>query len=210
MIKATSLLSILAIWIATITAVAISPDAWWIIIFAFLATGAIGISAWRRLGLARVIAIAGIWAGLAIAVGYQQDAAWACVFAFVSTGAVVYSSMRRDALMIGLAIAVPWLIVGVWVAHNGSDATWACVFAFLTAGGLANSQGDYGRGLIAIAWWVAAGVVAYITGWTWLCIFAFLLAEASFGLHAFSLPRGIEWDLFDRKGDPDDESRWVN
>ena len=90
--------------------------------------------------------------------------------------------------------------------------TWACVFAFLTAGGLANSHGNITRGLVAIAWWVAAGIVIFAAGagWTWLCVPAFLLSEASLGLGDISLPRGIEWDLFERKHEPDDDSRWVN
>src|SRR6185312_12916412 len=101
--------------------------------------------------------------------------------------------------------AAPWLVLGVLVAHNGADVTWACVFAFLTAGGLANSHGNVARGAIAIAWWVAAGAVIFAAGagWTWLCVPAFLLSEASLGFSDIHLPRGIEWDLFERKHEPD-------
>ena len=211
-IKATSVASILAIWVASIIAVSISPGAWWILIFAFLSTGAVGASAWRRLGVSRLIAIMGIWAGLAVAVGYHESAAWISVFAFLSTGAVVYSGMRRDAAVLGLGIAAPWIVSGAIVAHNGESVAWAAVFAFLTAGGLANSRGNVARGVASIIWWGAAGAVIVIAGdgWTWLCVPAFILAEASVGFGDFHFPRGIEWDFFDRDGDKADESRWVN
>lgn len=206
-IKATSLLSILVIWACMIPAVAIEPGAWWALIFAFLATGSIGIGAWRRLGLSRLIGVAGIWAGTAAAVASDPGNAWTSIFAFLSTGAVVYSIMRRDALVTGLGIGATWAMVGAVLAAHGSDGSWIVVFAFLTTGSLANSRSRAAKGLATMLWWGIAGTIMLATGtWYWLCVPAFLLSAASLGLTDLRLPRGLEWDLFER----DDEPRMVN
>ncbi len=105
-IKATSMLSILAIWVASIAAVVANGDSWWLLIFAVLATGAVGASAWRRLGISRLTGIAGTWAATGVAAASDADATWVSIFAFLTTGAVVYSTMKRDAWMQGLGIAV--------------------------------------------------------------------------------------------------------
>jgi len=201
-IKATSALSILAIWTTMIPAVIAEPDAWWGLIFALLATLAVGASAWRRLGISRVLAIVGIWLGSAIAITSDPDATWVSIFAFLSTGAVVYSMMRREAVAIGGGIAVTWLITGAVVAANDAEAAWISVFAFLTAGAVANSTGYQARGLAAMLWWGIAGFVMIAAdGWYWLAIIAFLLSAASIGISDFRIPRRIEWDLFERDDD---------
>jgi len=185
-----------------IAAVIASAGSWWTLIFALLATLAVGASAWRRLGLSRLIAICGIWAGTALIVGIA-DGGFSAVFAFLATGAVVYSTMRRDGLLIGSGIAVTWLIVGLVVAVNG-EGEWISVFAFLTAGALANTRGNDARGISAILWWAIAGLVMLIadSGWAYvLAVPAFLLTAASLGFSDFRFPRGLEWDLFD--GDDD-------
>lgn len=204
-IKATSLLSIVAIWVTSILAVAANGDHWWILIFALLATGAVGASAWRRLGLSRLIAITGTWAGVALVAGVDDGAAWPSIFGFLTTGAVVYSTMRRDAWILGAGVAAAWLATGVAVAFEGSDAAWMCVFAFLTAGALSNSNRELGRGLAAMVWWgAAAGIVLLFgAGWAWLSVIAFILTASSIGFGGFDFPRGLEWDLFDRDEDGD-------
>ena len=200
-IKATSVISILAIWVASVAAV--EPDSWWVIIFALLATGAVGASAWRRLGLSRLIGVVGTWAGMALAAGSSGDAAWTSIFAFLTTGAVVYSTMRRDAWLLGVGIATAWLATGLAVLVHGSDASWMCVFAFLTAGAVANSHNDIVRGFAATGWWVIAGALILIlgSGFAWLSVIAFVLTTTSIGFGSFSFPRGLEWDLFDRDDD---------
>jgi hypothetical protein len=202
-IKATSALSILAIWVSTVIAVLVEHGSWWIIIFAFLATGAVGVSAWRRLGVSRLLAIVGTWAGLALAAGADSGAAWASIFAFLTTGAVVYSTMRRDAIVVGLGIAAAWLAVGIAVAARGDGPAWMCIFAFLTAGAIANSGGSLARGGSAILWWGITLAVVLIGGggWAWLSVLAFLLTSASIGFSDFHLPTSLEWDLFDRDDD---------
>lgn len=206
-IKATSLLSILAIWACMIPAVAIEPDAWWSLIFAFLATGAVGIGAWRRLGLSRLVAVAGIWAGTAAAVASDPESTWVSIFAFLATGAVVYSVMRRDALTIGLGIAVTWSLVGAVLATHGHEGSWIAIFAFLTAGSLANTRRHSAKGLAAILWWgIACTIMLATGGWYWLGVFAFILSATTVGFGDFHLPRGVEWDLFER----DDDRRTVN
>jgi hypothetical protein len=202
-IKASSLLSIVAIWAAMIPAVVIEPKSWWSLIFAFLATGAVGTGAGRRLGLSRLIAITGIWLGTALAVGTRQDYAWVSIMAFLSTGAVVYSVMRRDALGVGAGIAFTWLMVGtVLLVNDDSAGSWISVFAFLTAGAVANTRSLHRRGLAAIVWWaLAGGVMLAAAGWYWLCVPAFLLSAASLGFSDFSFPRRFEWDLFEREDD---------
>jgi hypothetical protein len=208
-IKATSLLSIVAIWVATITAVVIETDAWWSIIFAALATGAVGALAWRRLGLSRLIAIAGIWAGTAIGMASEPDATWISIFAFLSTGAVVYSIMRR----VGLGIAFAWLVVGSVIAINEEpDAAWISIFAFLTAGAVANNRTLHVRGVSAILWWgIAGGVMLAADGWYWLALAvpAFLLSAAALGFSDWGIPRRFEWDLFDRDDDSEGDVRYV-
>ncbi len=206
-IKATSLLSILVIWASMIPAVAIEPGAWWSLIFAFLATGSIGVGAWRRLGLSRLIAVTGIWAGTAAAVASDPGSAWISIFAFLSTGAVVYSIMRRDAIVSGLGICAMWAMVGAVLAAHGSEGSWIAIFAFLTTGSLANSRSRTAKGLATMLWWGVAGTIMLAAGgWYWLCVFAFVLSAVSLGLTDFRLPRGLEWDLFER----DDKPRMVN
>ena len=204
-IKATSALSILAIWVATIVTVAAEGRSWWIIIFAFLATGAVGVSAWRSLGIARLVAITGTWTGLALAAGSDPGAAWASAFAFLTTGAVVYSTMKKEALVLGAGIAAAWLAVGIAVAAaaEADNVTWMCVFAFLTAGAIANSGGNVARGGSAILWWSVTCAVVIIAGpsWAWLSVLAFVLTAASIGFGDFHLPTRLEWDLFDRDDD---------
>lgn len=201
-VKATAVLSILAIWAAIIPAVVIHHSSWWAFIFAFLATGAVGVSFSRRLGLSRLLAIAGTWAGTAMAIGQSPDNTWVSVFAFLSTAVIVYSIMRRDALGAGLGIAVTWLVVGtVLLVDKNPDAAWISVFAFLTTGAVANNHGRHARGLAAMVWWCVAGAIMVATaGWYWLAVFAFVLASASLGLRGFSL-RGFEWDFFERDRD---------
>ena len=116
-IKASALLSIVAIWATMIPAVIAEPGEWWSLIFAGLATMAIGISSWRRLGLSRVIAIAGIWAGTALAT--VESDGWIAIFAFLATATAVHSIMQRTAILNGVAIATAWLVVGIVV--NGAD-----------------------------------------------------------------------------------------
>ncbi|MEO9255715.1 MAG: hypothetical protein ABI305_09255 [Tepidiformaceae bacterium] len=203
-IKATSALSILAIWVTMIAAVIAQPDQWWSLFFAFFATAAVGVSAWRRIGLARLLAISGTWFGTALAVGFS-GAGWVAVFAFVSTGAIVYSVMRRDGLLIGAGIAAVWLFSGIVIANN-ADGAWICVFAFLTTAALANTRGNDSRGVSAILWWgiACAVMIAAGGGWTFvLAIAAFLLTTASLGFGDFGFPRRLEWDLFDRDDDSD-------
>jgi hypothetical protein len=198
-VKASSALSIVAIWVSMIVAVVVSPGAWWALIFAFLATLAVGASAWRRLGLSRLIALVAAWAATALAIGKYEDAAWISTFTFLTTGAVVYSVMRRDALALGAGIGVAWAVSGVVVAANGAEAAWIGIFAFLTAGALANSRGDFARGLSAVLWWGIAGAIMLISGgWEWLAVIAFVLSAMSFGFHDFQFPRRVEWDLFER------------
>ncbi len=202
-IKATSALSILVIWVTMIAAVIASPDAWWTLIFAMLATFAVGASAWRRLGLSRLIAIAGIWGGTALAVA-AGEGGFSAIFAFLATGAVVYSAMRRDGVLIGAGIAVTWLVVGIVVAVHGNEGEWISVFAFLTTGALSNTRGNDARGVSTMLWWGIAGVVMLIadSGWAYvLSVPAFLLTAASLGFSDFRFPRGVEWDLFDRDDD---------
>jgi hypothetical protein len=201
--------SILVIWVAIIPAVIVEPGGWWAIIFAVLATGAIGVSAWRRLGLSRVIAIAGIWGGVAAGIIGDADNTWASVFGFLATGAVVYSGMRRNAYLTGAAIALAWAVVGAAGWRSEGDATWICVFAFLTAGAVANGGGGIARGLSMLVWWGAAGAIMLsLDGWYWLAVIAFILSATSIGFSDFSFPRKFEWDLFDR--DKDDDVKVVN
>lgn len=200
-IKATSMLSILAIWVGTIVGVAISPGAWPSIIFAALATGAVGVSAWRRIGISRLAAMAGTWGAVGWAMAAHEGNWWISIFAFLTTGAVVYSTMRRDALLAGAGVAVAWLACAA-ASHPHEGAAWMAIFAFLTAGAISNTGGNV-RGLSAILWWtIAAGIViAGGTGWAWVGVIAFVLTSASLGFSDFNFPRGLEWDLFDRDDD---------
>jgi hypothetical protein len=194
----------LAIWVAVIPAVVIEPDGWWAVIFGLLATAAIGVSAWRRLGLARVIAIGGAWGGVAVGIIVSADNTWACVFAFLATGAIVYSAMRRNAYVAGAAIALAWAVTGAVAARSDGDGAWICVFAFLTTGAVANSGNGIARGLSSIVWWGAAGAIMLaLDGWYWLAVIAFILSATSIGFSDFNFPRKFEWDLFDRDGDDD-------
>ena len=209
-LKVSSLLSIAAIWVAEIAAVVTEPECWWSLIFAVLATFAVGAGAFRRLGMSRLIAISGIWAGAAIGMANNPDATWISIFAFLSTAATVHSFMKRDAYLGGLGIALPWLLVGFAVAGDTEQApAWISIFAFLTAGAIANSRGNR-RGLAALIWWGAAGAIMWLTGgWYWLSVIAFGLTVSSLGVGGFSFPRGIEWDLFDRDDDGGDRVKVV-
>ncbi|MBI5948458.1 MAG: hypothetical protein HY875_09990 [Chloroflexi bacterium] len=201
-IKATSFLSLVAIWAAMIAAVAFGDAPWWTLIFAFLASGAVGVGMWRRLGVSRLIAITGTWVTTAWAVGAEPDTGWITVFAFLTTGAIVYSLMRRDAIGLGAGIAFTWLIVALVILDNEGDGAWIAVFAFLTAGSLSNSRSRHMKGLTAILWWGIAGVIMLATdGWFWLAVPAFIFTSASFGFRDFSFPRRIEWDLRERDDD---------
>ena len=205
-IKASSLLSIVAIWAMMGAAVAKEPDQWPALIFAFFATCAIGASAWRRLGISRMVAIAGIWAGTALGAAYADAGLFLSIFAFLSTGAVVYSSMHRDALLNGIGAAAPWVVTGIVVAVNGDGGAWIAIFAFLTSSALAHTYRGEARGIAAVFWWGLAGAIMIIGGggaWYWLCVPALILTETSLGINEISLPRGIEWDIFGRGSESD-------
>jgi hypothetical protein len=209
-VKATSLLALAAIWVSTILAVIAEPDGWWAIIFAFLASGAIGWRLWRSIGLSKLIAIAAIWGFTGVAIAGDPDATWISIFAFLATGAVSFGIMRRDALALGLGIAAAWAVVGV-IAADDPDAAWISIFAFLTAGALANSHGEWARGGSAVVWWLLAGAIMLAAdGWYWLSVPAFLLSASSIGFGDFELPRHIDWDFFDRDDDDDTGPRVVN
>ena len=206
-IKATSVLAILAIWGAMVPAVLRNHDAWWALIFAFLATGAVGVSAGRRLGLSRVLAVAGIWGGTAAALASHESAAWMAVFAFLATGVVVYSRLKRDALIHGLVTGGIWALVGAAAARD-ADATWICVFAFLTTGSIVNTR-EVMRPLVAAAAWGAAGAVMLITKeYYWLAPIAWVASWFIFRHNPFSMPRRFEWDLFEKEDDGAIEGRW--
>ena len=195
-IKASALLSIVAIWATMIPAVIAEPGEWWSLIFAGLATMAIGISSWRRLGLSRVIAIAGIWAGTALAT--VESDGWIAIFAFLATATAVNSIMQRTAILNGVAIATAWLVVGIVVNGADGDGSWISVFAFLTGASVANHRSE-SRGAAAIGWWILAGAIMIATeGSHWLAVIAWFLSTMALGFHGFSLPRRIEWDLLDR------------
>jgi len=205
-IKATSALSILAIWVTMIPAVINQPDAWWSLAFALLATGAIGVRAWRRLGISRLIAIAGAWFGTSIAIAGDERAAWVAIFAFLTTAAVVDGTMRRDAWLSGAGIATAWVLLGIASITNNGEGAWVSVFAFLTAAAVAHSRRN-GRGASALLWWGIAGVLMILVGgWAFaLSIPAFLLTWASVGLRDFQMPRRVDWDLMDRDETPDED-----
>lgn len=73
-LKATALLAIAAIWGAAVSAIALHPDVWWTLVFAALATGAVGFG--RSIGLARVLGIAGAWGGAGAIVASDPHHAW--------------------------------------------------------------------------------------------------------------------------------------
>ncbi len=206
-IKASSVLSIAAIWAAMVPAIVDEPEAWWSLIFAGLATLSIGLGAWRRLGMSRLVAVAGIWVATAVGIAAEPDAAWMSVFAFLATAATTFSALRREAVLLGLAIAVAWGASGTAVATNGEEAAWTSIFAFLTAATLSNSRGNALRALWATAAWASAGAVMVATdGWHWLSVVAWLLSMVTPGFGGFELPRRFEWDLFDR----DDDAGYVS
>jgi hypothetical protein len=207
-IKVSSLLAIAAIWAATITAVVIEPDSWWAVIFAVLATGTIGVQAWRRLGWSRLIGIAGIWAATGSAMAHDSDSTWMSIFAFLSTGAVVMSILKRNDTLGGFAIAAAWGGAATLAMANG-DA-WTGVMAFLTAGALANGRNPTQRLVSIAAWAVVAAIGVAEPALSWLAVFAFVATVVA-GMGGFGPPRGIEWDLFDRKRRDDDaiEGRWT-
>ena len=109
------------------------------------------ISAWRRLGLSRLIAVTAIWLGTAVAVAANSDNAWISIFAFAATGATVYSIMKRDAFLNSIGIGVAWIMTGLVAADAESGAAWICVFAFLTTMSVAISFRRHTRGIIAAA-----------------------------------------------------------
>lgn len=195
-IKASALLAIAAIWGAMIPALLAEDGQYWTVVFAFLATMAIGGSFWRSFGLSRLLAVAGIWAGAAVAT--SEGEGWVTVFAFLATGAAVHSVMGARAVLNGIGIAVPWLVLAAVSRDAGGEGSWICVFAFLTAATVANHRSEK-RGVAAVLWWGAAGTVMVLAdGWYALAIGAWLLSAASLGFRGFWLPRRIEWDLFDR------------
>lgn len=201
-IKATSLLSLLVIWATMIAAVAFGDAPWWTLIFAFLASAAVGVGMWRRLGISRLIAITGTWVGAAWAISVEPDTGWITVFAFLTTGAIVYSLMRRDAIGLGAGIAFVWVMVALVIDANKGDGAWISVFAFLTAGSLSNSRSRHMKGMTAILWWgIAAVIMLAADGWYALAVAAFLLTAGSFGFRDFRFPRSIEWDLRERDDD---------
>jgi len=199
-VKASSVLCIVAIWAAVVTGIAFEPGAWWAIFFAFLATGSVGLSAMRRLGLSRVVAVAGTWAGAAVAFGADSTATWMSIFAFLTTGGVVYSRMKPGALLAGAAIAVAWLAVGI-TAHQDASAAWTCIFAALSARWIASGQNI--RALVAIgAWAGAAALMTWQEGMYWLSVLAF--AVTLFPMQRGPLlPRRFEWDLSWSRDDGD-------
>lgn len=195
-IKASALLAIAVIWATMVPAVMAEDGQYWTIVFAVLATMAIGSSFWRSFGLSRLLAVAGTWAGAALATADGEG--WVTIFAFLSTGAAVHSIMRASAVLNGIGIAVPWLVVAAVTADSDGSASWICVFAFLTAVTVANHRSER-RGVAAVLWWGAAGAVMLLThGWHWMAVFAWLLSTASLGFGGFWFPRKIEWDLFER------------
>ncbi len=209
-VKATSLLALISIWAFTILGVIAEPDGWWALIFAFLASGAIGPHLWRSLGLSKLIAIAATWAATGLAIAGDADAAWVSIFAFLTTGAISFGGMRRDAIGLGVGIGAAWAVAGV-VTATDADAGWTSIFAFLTAGALANSHGEWARGGSAVLWWGLAGAVMLIAdGWYWLSVPAFLLSASSIGFSDFAFPRHIDWDFFDRDDDDEAAPRVVN
>ena len=207
-IKATSALSLVAIWAAMIPAVVANTDAWWTLIFAGLATGAVGIGMWRRLGLSRLVAITAIWVATALVVAEHESAAWISVFSFLATGAVVYSMMARTALLLGVGIAASWAITAAAILVADGEGAYIAIFAFLTAATVANSWRGESRGVAAIVWWGIAGAIMIPTeGWFWLSAIAWILSMASIGIWrgGFAFPHRFEWDLFER----DDDGRVV-
>lgn len=198
-IKASSLFSIIAIWATMIPAVILEPDGWWSLFFAAFATLVVGVNAWRRLGWSRLLSIVGIWLGTAAAISESSGAAWTSIFAFLATFAVVLSIMRREAVGIGVGIAFAWLVTGAVVVANDGAGAWIAIFAYLTTFALANNRGFHAKGFAAMLWWGLAGAVMIAAGgWYWLSIFAFILSALSVGITQIRIPRGIEWDLWDR------------
>ncbi len=198
-IKATSALSIAVIWATMTPAIFVEPGGWPALVFAFLGTVAIGVSAWRRLGISRLIAISGVWLATALAVAGSSDNWWMASFAFLSTAAIVYSIMKRDAYLGGAGIALAWLVTGVIAMSQDGDTAWMSIFAFLTAAAVANAFGTSRRALIATVAWAIAGVLMFaLDGSYWIALIATLFSITSFGLGGFNMPRKFEWDLFDR------------
>ncbi len=192
-LKATALLAIMAIWGASVAAVALHGDVWWTLVFAVLATGAVGFR--RSVGLARVLAIAGVWGSAAAITASNPDHAWVTVFAFLSTGAVVYSAMERDAFLSGLGVAVSWIAAAAAVVATDGGA-WITVFSFLTTGAIANIGRGGGAGALAIvAWVVAAAAIVVLDGHHWLAVFAFAIGSLHFGVTGVRFPTRLEWDF---------------
>lgn len=198
-IKATSALCLIAIWATMIPAIVAEPGGWPALVFAFMATIAVGLSAWRRLGLSRVIAISAIWGGTALAVAGSSDNWWMGFFAFSATGATVYSFMKGHDLLAGLGVAVAWLVAGYIGFDESGGTQWMAIPAFLTTLAVANSLGRSNRAVIAAVAWAVAGVIMIAAGgYYWLSFIAALAALTTFGLGGFTMPRKFEWDLFDR------------
>lgn len=198
-IKASSLFSLLAIWAAMIPAVIAQPGAWWALFFAGFSTLIVGVNSWRRLGVSRLISIVGVWAGTGAAIAESEGAAWIVIFSFLATFGIVLSIMRREAVGIGVGIAFTWLVTGAVVVANDGEGAWIAILAYLTTFALANNRGFHAKGFAAMLWWgLAGGVMIAAGGWYWLSVFAFLLSALSVGITEIRIPRGIEWDLWDR------------
>ena len=199
-VKASPLICLVAIWAAVVTGIAFEPGAWWAIFFALLATVAVGLSAIRRLGLARIVAVAGTWAGAAVAFGADSGATWMSIFAFLTTAGVVYSRMKPGALFEGGAIAVAWLAAGITASQDAS-AAWIGVFAALSARWIA--AGGRLRSLLAIGAWAAAGtMMTWQEGMYWLAPIAFFVTLFPIR-KGVAFPRRFEWDLSWRADDGD-------
>ena len=202
-IKASSLLAIVAIWAMMIAAVLQTPEAWWALIFAGLATTSIGIGFWRRLGLAKLVAVVGIWAGTALIIA-NGEAVWPSVMAFLATAALVHARHDRNTVILGLAFAAVWLLTAYIVIDQHAGAAIS-VFAALTVGTLAGNRSRWARGLTVLVWWGAAGVVILATNdHYWLAAVAWLLSIAPLGIPNWNLPRRIEWDFGERDDRPMD------
>jgi hypothetical protein len=197
-IKASAVLAIAAIWIATIAGIAADSGAWWSVFFAMLATAAVGSGFWRSLGWSRLIAIAGVWAATAIAFGNDSGVTWMSIFAAFSTFAIVHSRMRMTAFLNGLAAVVPWAIASA-LTFIDSGAAWTCVFAFFTVGSVAN--GGMFRALVSMAAWGGLGAIMIVQeDWYWLSILAFVATAIAFSSRP-EVPRKFEWDLFESEDD---------
>jgi len=195
-IKVSSLLAVIAIWAAMITAVINEPDAAWSLVFAALATAAIGIGFWRRLGLSRLVAITGIWAGTVLVVG-SGEAAWPSVLAFFATAVIAHAPGGRAIFLLDLAAAFVWLIAA-FVVVDQHDGSYVLVFAALTVWSLVGGHPERASGAVTILWWaLAASIILVADGFYRLSVLAWILSASSFDRATWRLPRKVEWDIFD-------------